>query len=57
VSSDGIRHLVDCAPDRDPRGLITEALLRNGWTLLGLSVEEMSLEDIFLRLTPEEPRV
>ena len=32
----------------------TEMLVGSGWTLLAMESAEMSLEDIFLRLTGEE---
>ncbi len=59
---DGIRavtyekpyHSVEFPSDQEPRGGITEALVRKGWTLLSMESVEMSLEDIFLRLTAEE---
>ncbi len=47
-------HIVEYPSDQEPRGEITEALVRNGWTLLTMESVEMSLEDIFLRLTTEE---
>jgi len=38
----------------DPRGQITEAIVKSGWTLLSIESVEMSLEDIFLQLTTDE---
>jgi ABC-2 type transport system ATP-binding protein len=49
-------HLVEYAEEVDPRAKIMEAIVQGGWTLLSLELVEMSLEDIFLRLTSEEER-
>ena len=46
--------IVECPVDRDLRGKITEAIIQAGWTLLSLEAVEMSLEDIFLKLTTKE---
>ena len=54
VTLDGSRHIVECSPDQDPRPQIMEAIVKGGWTLLGMESLEMSLEDIFLELTTEE---
>jgi ABC-2 type transport system ATP-binding protein len=45
---------VECLPDRDFRGELAETIVGGGLTLLGLKVREMSLEDIFLKLTTKE---
>jgi len=45
---------VEYPSDQEPRGAITEDLVRNGWTLLAMESVEMSLEDIFLSLTTAE---
>jgi len=42
---------VECAPGRDFRGELADTIVRSGLTLLGLKAREMSLEDIFLKLT------
>ena len=47
-------HIVNFPSDLEPRGEITAALVQKGWTLLAMESVEMSLEDIFLRLTGEE---
>lgn len=47
-------HTVVCPPEQDLRGKITEAIFQSGWTLLSLESIEMSLEDIFLKLTTKE---
>ena len=48
------RHIVECSAKLDPRAKITEAIIKDGWTLLSLEMTEMSLEDIFLKLTTKE---
>ncbi|MBM2825320.1 MAG: transporter protein [Dehalococcoidales bacterium] len=50
-------YIVECPVERDLRGQITEAIVQAGWTLLSLEAMEMSLEDIFLKLTAEEETV
>jgi ABC-2 type transport system ATP-binding protein len=47
---------VECLPDRDFRGELAETIVGSGLTLLGLKVREMSLEDIFLKLTTKGSR-
>ncbi|MFC2052348.1 ATP-binding cassette domain-containing protein [Chloroflexota bacterium] len=47
-------HIIECSADQDPRGKIMEAIVQGGWSLLSLESIEMSLEDIFLKLTAEE---
>lgn len=49
-------HIVEFPAGRQPQAQITEAIVRNGWTLLAMESVEMSLEDIFLQLTTEEER-
>ena len=44
-------HMVEFAPDLEPRGEITRALVEGGWTLLAMEPVETSLEDIFVELT------
>ena len=44
-------HIVDFAKGRGPQSEITQLMVREGWTLLSMELEEMSLEDIFLQLT------
>ena len=46
-------YIVECPPEQDLRGKITEAIVQSGWPLLSLESVEMSLEDIFLKLTTE----
>ncbi len=54
VSFKGSHYIVECAEGQDPRGKIMETIVQGGWTLLSLESMEMSLEDIFLKLTTEE---
>lgn len=46
-------HVVVYDTGQEPRGEITKLLVDNGWTLLAMESEEMSLEEIFLKLTAE----
>ena len=54
VSFEDPHHIVECAPEEDPRPKIMEAVVQSGWILLTMEPIEMSLEDIFLELTTEE---
>ncbi len=54
VSYEDFRYIVECSPEQDPRGKIMEAMIQSGWAVLSLESIEMSLEDIFLKLTSEE---
>ena len=54
VSFKGSHYIVECAAGQDFRGKITQTIVQGGWTLLSLESIEMSLEDIFLKLTTEE---
>lgn len=54
VSYEAPYHIVECPLDQDLRGKITEAVVQGGWSLLSLESVEMSLEDIFIKLTTEE---
>jgi ABC-2 type transport system ATP-binding protein len=56
VQFQGPHHLIECSEERDPRTKIMEAIVQGGWTLLSLESVEMTLEDIFLKLTTEEER-
>jgi len=47
-------HIIECPLGQDLRGEITEAIVQDNWALLSLESIEMSLEDIFLKLTTEE---
>ncbi len=54
ISFRGSHYTVECTKGQDPRGEIMKAIIQGGWTLLSLESIEMSLEDIFLKLTTEE---
>ena len=54
VSYKDSHYTVECSAEQDPRGQIMETIVQGGWTLLSLESVEMSLEDIFLKLTGEE---
>ena len=47
-------YVVEYPSGLDLRSKLTEAIVQGGFTLLGLEAVEMSLEDIFLKLTTEE---
>ncbi len=54
VSYEKPYHVVKFSSDQEPQAEITQLLVQAGWTLLSMEAVEMSLEDIFLRLTTEE---
>ena len=54
VSKEGNYLVVECPINIDPRGQITETIVKSGWTLLSIEAVDMSLEDIFLHLTTKE---
>ncbi|MFC2010561.1 ATP-binding cassette domain-containing protein [Chloroflexota bacterium] len=54
VRYDGSQYTIECSTGEDPRSKIMAAIVQGGWTLLSLESVEMSLEDIFLKLTTEE---
>ncbi len=54
VRYDGSHYTVEYPAGQDLRSKITQAIAQSGWTLLSLEAIEMSLEDIFLKLTTEE---
>ena len=54
VSYEDSHYIVKCSAGQDLRGKIMETIVQGGWTLLSLESIEMSLEDIFLKLTTEE---
>ena len=45
---------IEIAPGRDVRRDVARTVVTNGWGLLELRAQQMSLEDIFLQLTTEE---
>ena len=54
VNYDGTVYTVESSAEQDPRSKIAEAIVQGGWTLLSLEIVEMSLEDVFLKLTTHE---
>ena len=54
IRYDGSTYIVECAAGQDPRSKISEAIIQSGWTLLSLEAVELSLEDIFLKLTTQD---
>ena len=54
VAKEGNYLIVECPVNIDPRGQITETIIKSGWTLLSIEAVDMSLEDIFLQLTTKE---
>ncbi len=56
VNYEDRHYTIECPIDKDLRGRITETIVQGGWTLLSLESLEMSLEDIFLKLTTEEEK-
>ena len=54
VKYDGSHYTVEYPAGQDLRSKITQAIVQGSWTLLSLESIEMSLEDIFLKLTTEE---
>ena len=54
VAKEGNYLIVECPVNIDPRGQITETIIKSGWTLLSIESVDMSLEDIFLHLTTKE---
>jgi ABC-2 type transport system ATP-binding protein len=53
--ADSGRYEITCALGADARSAIADAVVKGGWGLLGLRSVEMSLEDIFLSVTREDP--
>lgn len=56
ISREGTHYIIGCAAGKDLRGQITQAVIQSGWNLLSIESLEMSLEDIFLKLTAEEEK-
>lgn len=48
---------VECTPGVNPRAAMADAVVRAGWGLLEMRPGDMSLEEIFLKLTTEEGSV
>ncbi len=51
---DGNLFVLEAPPDQDLRPRIAEYVVRNGWGLLELRQEELTLEDIFINLVTHE---
>jgi len=47
-------HIVECPAKQDLRSSLMTAIVQGGWTIHSMGTIDMSLEDIFLRLTTEE---
>lgn len=47
-------HIAEYPANQDLRSKITDTVVKGGWTLLSMESLEMSLEDVFLKLTTEE---
>ena len=45
---------VECKPGQDIRDDLAAAVVDGGWSLMGLKTHELSLEEIFLKLTTKE---
>jgi ABC-2 type transport system ATP-binding protein len=46
---------IETIPGQDPRPEVARAVVEAGYDLLEMRIDGMSLEDIFLQLTREEP--
>jgi len=55
VGADTGCYRLECTKSADPRQAVCEAAKEKGWVLLELAREQASLEDIFVRLTTQEP--
>jgi ABC-2 type transport system ATP-binding protein len=54
-ASDGVnRYEIECEPGRDVRRDLAQAVVQNGWGVLELRVQDLTLEEVFLNLTKEE---
>ena len=55
LAGDASCYRLECTKGADPRQAVFEAAKEKGWVLLELAREQASLEDIFVRLTTQEP--
>ena len=55
VSYQDSRYLVEYPASQDLRSKLSEAVVQGGFTLLSIESAEMSLEDVFLKLTMQDP--
>jgi len=56
VQYDGSYYIVEYPTKQDLRSKITETIVKGGWTLLSMETIQMSLEDVFLKLTSAEDK-
>jgi ABC-2 type transport system ATP-binding protein len=54
-SGEGGGYRLECTKGADPRQAVFETAKQRDWILLELAREQASLEDIFVRLTTQEP--
>jgi ABC-2 type transport system ATP-binding protein len=54
TAQDETHYLIEYPANQDLRSQITEVIVKGGWTMLSMETIEMSLEDVFLKLTSEE---
>ncbi len=54
VSYEDSRYIIEYPSNQDLRSKITETIVKGGWTMLSMEAIEISLEDVFLKLTTEE---
>jgi len=54
VSRQDSHYIVECATGQDPRSEIMKTIVQGGWTLLSMESIEMSLEEVFLKLTADD---
>jgi len=54
VTFDAPHHIVEFPSGQEPQAEINAAMFQNGWPLMAMEAVEMSLEEIFLRLTTEK---
>lgn len=54
VQYDEKHFILETNPGEDPRSVIMQQIVKSGWTVLSLESAELSLEDVFLKLTTEE---
>jgi len=56
VQYDGSHYIVEYPTKQDLRSKITETIVKGSWPLLSMESIQMSLEDVFLKLTSEEDK-
>ena len=56
VQYDGSHYIIEYPTKQDLRSKITETIVNGGWTLLSMEPIQMSLEDVFLKLTAAEDK-